>query len=101
MKKMTKIGLAIMLAAMAFSANAQKTGKTPEDSVKCIENLSLYQEAYKMKNYADAYKPWKEVLQYCPGYNKNVYIRGGNILKTMIANAKTVCTFAKISSIRK
>lgn len=89
MKKMTKIGLAIMLAAMAFSANAQKTGKTPEDSVKCIENLSLYQEAYKMKNYADAYKPWKEVLQYCPGYNKNVYIRGGNILKTMIANAKT------------
>ena len=89
MKKMTKIGLAIMVTAMAFSANAQKTGKTPEDSVKCIENLSLYQEAYKMKNYVDAYKPWKEVLQYCPGYNKNIYIRGGNILKTMIVNAKT------------
>lgn len=86
---MTKIGLAIMVTAMAFSANAQKTGKTPEDSVKCIENLSLYQEAYKMKNYVDAYKPWKEVLQYCPGYNKNIYIRGGNILKTMIVNAKT------------
>lgn len=89
MKKIKKIGLAIMVTTMAFSANAQKTGKTPEDSVKCIENMSLYQESYKMKNYVDAYKPWKEVLKYCPGYSKNIYIRGGNILKTMIANAKT------------
>ena len=55
MKKIKRIGMALMLTALAVSANAQKTGKTPEDSVKCIENLSLYQESYKMKNYADAY----------------------------------------------
>ena len=89
MKKIKRIGMAIMVTAMAFSANAQKMGKTPEDSLKCIENLSLYQESYKMKNYVDAYGPWKEVLKYCPGNSKNIYIRGVNILKNMIANAKT------------
>ena len=89
MKKIKRIGMALMITALAVSANAQKTGKTPEDSVKCIENLSLYQESYKMKNYADAYGPWKEILKYCPGYNKNLYIRGGVILKNMMANAKT------------
>lgn len=89
MKKIKRIGMAIMVTALVVSANAQKMGKTPEDSVKCIENLSLYQESYKMKNYADAYGPWKELLTYCPGYSKNIYIRGGNILKNMIANAKT------------
>ncbi|MBR5783850.1 MAG: hypothetical protein IKY43_01620 [Bacteroidales bacterium] len=89
MKAIKKIGLALMVSALAISANAQKTGKTPEDSVKCIENLSLYQESYKMKNYADAYGPWKEVLNYCPAYSKNLYIRGVVILKNMMANAKT------------
>lgn len=89
MKKIKRIGLAIMMTALAVSANAQKMGKTPEDSVKCIENLSLYQESYKMKNYTDAYGPWKELLKYCPGYSKNIYIRGVTILKNMMANAKT------------
>lgn len=67
--------------------NAQRFGQTPEDSSACIMNNSLYQEFYKQKNYKDAYEPWTQVVKHCPKYHINTFIRGGNILKNMIATA--------------
>ncbi len=89
MKTIKTLGLSLIITTLALTANAQKFGKTPEDSIKCIENVSLYSESYKQGNYVDAYGPWKEVLKYCPENSKNVYVRGANILKNLIANAKT------------
>lgn len=83
----TVAALAVILGA--GNAEAQKFGATPEDSLACIENNSLYQEFYKQKNYKDAYEPWKQVLQHCPRYSVNTFIRGTNILKNMIATAAT------------
>lgn len=65
-----------------FSVSAQKWGNTPEDSVSCVTNTFLYREAFKNKQYIEAYEPWKECLDKCPGNNKNLYIRGVTILKS-------------------
>lgn len=89
MKKLKITLMALVLTVPAFTANAQKYGKTPEDSLSCITNISLYTEFYKQKNYADAYGPWKEALKYCPKSSKNLYIRGVTIMKNMIGKAKT------------
>jgi hypothetical protein len=65
---MKKVTLLAVIAAMfcATTVNAQKFGKTPEDSTACIMNNSLYQEFYKQKNYKDAYEPWTQVVAHCP-----------------------------------
>ncbi len=85
MKKLSFIGLAI--AAMLFSTNvkAQKYGATPEDSVKCIQNLAIYLEFFKQNDFVNAYEPWKEIINNCPQSSKNAFIRGATLLKNLIA----------------
>lgn len=85
MKRLVFIAVSVLMAA---PLSAQKYGATPEDSIECIKNLSIYQEFYKQKAYADAYPAWKEVLHYCPNTSKNTYIRGNVILKQMIARTQ-------------
>lgn len=90
MKKLKIVIIAAAALSMSFSANAQsKWGDTPEDSINCISNVSLYQEYYKQKNYVECYGPWKEILRYCPRYSKTPYQRGATIMKAMINEAKT------------
>ncbi|MEG1762202.1 MAG: hypothetical protein RR256_01165, partial [Bacteroidales bacterium] len=82
MKRISFIAFALLFSFFGF---AQKYGSTPEDSLSCIQNLSIYQEFFKQRNYADAYPAWKEVVKVCPKTSLNTYIRGNAILKTMIA----------------
>lgn len=84
MKKILTLVLGVALGSSAF---AQKYGATPEDSISCLQNLSVYQEFYKQKNYVSAYDAWKKVTEICPATSLNTYIRGSVILKTMIAKA--------------
>ena len=86
MKKILAIVVALAMGGSAL--HAQKYGKTPEDSIKCLQNLSVYQEFYKQKNYTGAYDAWKQVLELCPATSLNTYIRGNTILKQMIAATK-------------
>ena len=66
MKKISFIGLALAATLLSTNANAQKYGATPEDSVQCVQNLSIYREFYKQKEYLNAYTSWKEVINNCP-----------------------------------
>lgn len=88
---MKKITLFLALSAFMFSGSAfaQKYGATPEDSSECVMNNSLYQEFYKQKQWKDAYEPWKMVVDHCPKYHTNTYVRGGNILANLYATAAT------------
>lgn len=88
MNKLKVFAFALLLVAGLGSLRAQKWGSTPEDSVQCIMNTSLYGESYKMKDYIGAYEPWHQVVQSCPKSSKNLYIRGVTILKAKI-NAAT------------
>ncbi|MBQ6238502.1 MAG: hypothetical protein IJK07_09840 [Bacteroidales bacterium] len=82
MKTIKILTLGLVMTMSVLSASAQKWGNTPEDSVSCVTNTFLYREAFKNKQYVEAYEPWKECLDKCPGNNKNLYIRGVTILKS-------------------
>ncbi|MBR1774685.1 MAG: tetratricopeptide repeat protein [Bacteroidales bacterium] len=88
---MKKITLALALASIftltLIDANAQRFGKTPQDSIECLMNNSLYKEFYKQKAYKDAYEPWKKVLELCPMYHVNTYKQGYNILVNLYNQA--------------
>lgn len=73
--------LGLIMVMSVLSASAQKWGSSPEDSIDCLTNTFLYREAFKNKQYVEAYEPWKACLEKCPANNKNLYIRGVTILK--------------------
>ncbi len=67
------IGMFLFLG-ITFSVNAQdKFGSEPD---KCKTNLSLFNEAAKMKNYDAAYEPWKWCVDNCPTSSKVLYKYG-------------------------
>lgn len=80
------IAAAVMIASV-MPAKAQKWGKTPEDSAKCVLNFSLYRESYKAKAYVEAYDAWKECVTNCPKCSENLYINGTTILKAKMQAA--------------
>lgn len=69
-----------MFALYTMSA-PPKFGETPEDSVTCVRNLSLYQEYYNQRNFNLAYEPWREALFLCPQSSQNIFIRGVVLVK--------------------
>ena len=85
MKTLKFVIVAAAAISMSLAANAQsKWGDTPDDSIACISNVSLYQEFYKQKSYTDCYEPWRQILKHCPRFGKSVYQRGSTIMKAMI-----------------
>ncbi|MBO4308047.1 MAG: tetratricopeptide repeat protein [Bacteroidales bacterium] len=90
MKTIKIFALTVIMMMPAFSAFSQQYGKTPEDSVNCLISTSLYREAFKNKMYVEAYEPWRNVINFCPASNKNLYIRGVTILKAVYNTKKTV-----------
>lgn len=91
MKTSVKFLFGAILAMGASTVFAQ----TPEQlEIQCAngntvgENNSLYTEYAKQKNWGDAYEFWKALYDAVPGFNKNVYVYGVNILKDRINKAK-------------
>ena len=59
-----------MLIGMSGVLRAQDYG---EDSAKCRENLYIYYELAKKKQWAEAYDSWKVVYDICPQSSKNLW----------------------------
>ena len=82
----TKIFLLAFGIIIAVGVKAQKgiDAGTPygsgADSVRCVENISLFTPYANSKNYKDAYPYWKAVYDECPGSNINIYLLGVNII---------------------
>ena len=72
----------VVMVLIGFSVNAQS--KYGTDSVACIENLSLFREYYKQKNYVDALSPWRWTFNNCPKSSGNIYKNGPKIFKERI-----------------
>jgi len=78
-----------LLALIVFSFNAYAQDeaellKYGKDKEACEENLSIYTEFYKQKNYVDAYKPWSYLFNDAPKRTKNIYLHGPRIIKGLI-----------------
>lgn len=87
-KQLRSLGM-VTAMALAYTVSAQgKYGATAEDSVSCVQNLSMYQEFYGQKNYTDAYTPWAVAVRICPGSSKKMYVDGNIMLKNFIAKEK-------------
>lgn len=77
----------VFLAALGMNTVAQAQPKWGEDSVKCRENLYIYYELAKSKNYAEAYDSWKYVFDNCPASSKNNVIFGPYIVEAKMKKA--------------
>ena len=78
-KMMKKILVLIVAIVTVVSVNAQ--GKFGSNEQQCKENLSMFREYYKQKNYADALKPWRWTFVNCPAASGNIYKNGPKIIK--------------------
>ncbi len=58
-----------------------------QDSQECLQNLSIFAEYAKVKNYDEAYAPWMSVRKECPSLNVAVFSYGERIIKDRIKNA--------------
>ena len=61
-------------------AQKGRFGATPEDSIQCVQNLSLYIEFFKQKNYNDAIVPWRWLMANCPRSSKKMYVNGVKLM---------------------
>ncbi len=88
----SKFILSIVLASVSLFASAQKYAGTQlydrighgQDSIEVMNNLSLYQEAFKARNYAEALPYWKIVFEKAPMAQNRLYTDGAWILETLI-----------------
>tara|TARA_B100001115_G_C15828680_1_gene413059 strand:+ start:297 stop:1715 length:1419 start_codon:yes stop_codon:yes gene_type:complete len=55
-----------------------------EDSLRCRENLYIYYELAKKRQFLEAYDSWQIVYDICPGSSKNNFIYGPYIAKAKI-----------------
>ena len=80
--------LAFLLCStfFVFAQEQADSLKYGSDKVLCNENLSIYTEFYKQKNYTDAYQPWSYLFNNSPKRTKNIYIHGPRIIRDLIKN---------------
>ena len=88
-----------LIALFALTASAAMAQKGVEDgsrfghgqdSIDCLNNISLYSENLKTKNFPDAYTYWKKVFADAPVSRHSLYTDGVTILKNLIASAKVL-----------
>ncbi len=57
-----------------------------QDTDVCMQDLSIFAEFAKVKNYKSAFQPWMKVRKSCPSINAAIYSYGERILKDLIKN---------------
>ena len=74
---------------------------TAQNSDECLQNLSIFAEYAKVKNYDEAYGPWMKVREQCPSLNVAIYSYGERILKERIEKAGPETLLAETSDLIK
>lgn len=87
MKKIIVVAFGLCLMGGMVKAQTLES-KFGLDSLKTIENASIYQEFVKQKNYKDALPAWRYVFQNAPVFQLNTYTRGEDILTNMYLTTK-------------
>ena len=59
-----------------------------QSSDECAQNLSIFAENAKIKNYEAAYEPWSLVRNECPDLNIAIYAYGERILKDRLKKSQ-------------
>ena len=64
------------------------TSVIAQNKEECAQNLSIFAENAKVKNYAAAYGPWSSVRMECPDLNIAIYAYGERILKDRLKKSQ-------------
>lgn len=72
-----------------------------QNSEECMQNLSIFAEYAKVKNYDEAYEPWMSVRKECPSLNVAVFSYGERILKDRIKKATPETLDAETADLMK
>ncbi|MCF6239732.1 MAG: hypothetical protein L3J74_00110 [Bacteroidales bacterium] len=86
---MKKIAVVLFLWNIYLLSNAQSfvySANISNDSLECLQNISVYREFKKMKLTDNAIETWKKVYNNCPGYKKIIYQDGARFLIQSIKN---------------
>lgn len=83
------------LFAQTGAASGTKFGMG-EDSIRCIQNISLYEPYAKQRNFKDAVDYWEIAFNECPAASKNLYIYGVNIVKWQLSQEKDPAKLAAL-----
>lgn len=101
--KTNSIFLGLMIAAAMPAASFAQKGITDgskyghgEDSIRCVQNLSMMSTYTKQKDFESAAKCWEIVYAECPKCSKNVYTNGIDILEDQYNKAKDASSKAQI-----
>lgn len=88
----------ILSAALFFVAGVSASAQTGlasgtrygkgDDSVRCLQNISLFTSYYKGNDIKSAVKFWKDAYAECPASTKNIYIYGANMIKYQLDQEK-------------
>lgn len=81
---MKKIIIAAILLVFTGSLFAQCPSKYGADSVKCREQVSLFDMTYKAKNYKEAYESWRYIVTSCPCAWDGVFTRANTLIESLI-----------------
>ncbi len=79
----------VMLSQGDILAQTGRFGETPEDSIRCLRNISLFGDRYRQENYEGAMDFWRLLIDEFPQSTRNIYIWGETILGHMIETAET------------
>ncbi|MDR2885710.1 MAG: enzyme of heme biosynthesis [Rikenellaceae bacterium] len=94
--KTFKLFLTVALLAFAFGASAQsymedpRYGATPAEREKNVLDLNFFNDAYNNKDYDTALGYLRSLLKGAPKASENLYIKGSNIYKSKILQAKSL-----------
>ena len=90
MKKLA-VSLCFILAGLLASAQTPcgfKYGKNPDDSLKCLEQISQFRVFFNQKNYTDAYPSWQYIVEHCPCSWEGVYTNAQTLFDNLIKMEK-------------
>jgi len=90
------LGLFALFALSCAAQGQSRYGATPEDSAKCVQCLSLYQEFMKQNVLQDAYEPWRCAISVCPASSKGLYQNGTRLLLTFLSKEKAADRKARL-----
>ena len=98
MKNIVIKGILVIFTAMLAQADVigqrgqyipGQYGNTPEDSIRCLRNLSLYGDRHRQGNFDEALPYWRMLFNEFPLSSRNIYIWGEPLMSHMIENAET------------
>ena len=78
--------LLVIIAYINSIKSQEKLIVNSDTSEECLQNLSIFAESAKVKNYNEAFEPWSKVRNECPSLNVAIYSYGERILKDKIKN---------------